>query len=166
MPANDQRSPTLLLIALFKLLKAALLFAIAVGAHRLLSTDVQTTFVHWAHALRVDPDNHIVHAVLSRITGLTPHQLQALSIGTILYGLLFTTEGVGLLLRRRWAESLTVISTALLLPVEIYELAVHVTWIKLSVLITNAAIVAYLLHRLRSSSHRPIPPLSPPPPSF
>ena len=31
-------------------------------------------------------------------------------------------EGIGLLMRRLWAEYLTVIATAILLPLEVYEI--------------------------------------------
>lgn len=154
MDQDERTSSTLIAIGVFKLLKAALLFTIAFGIHRLLHRDLQDSLVHWARAVRVDPQNRFVHGLVSKVSGVSPRKLEAISLGTMLYGALFATEGVGLVLRKRWAEYLTVISTALLLPVEVYELFHRFRWPKLIVLVLNLAIVAYLIWQLRRSRSR------------
>jgi hypothetical protein len=63
---------------------------------------------------------------------------------------LFAIEGIGLWMRKRWAEWLTVIITASLIPVEIYEFALRPNPGKAAVVIANAAIVAYLIWHVRS----------------
>jgi uncharacterized membrane protein (DUF2068 family) len=140
----------LVLIGIFKLLKALLLIALGIGAFRLLHKDVAATTLHWAAVLRVDPDNRYVHEALARVFRVTPKQLKELSIGTFLYAALFATEGVGLLLRKRWAEYFTVITTSGLVPLELFELHRHFTFVKLAVLLLNLLIVWYLVRRLRA----------------
>ena len=51
---------------------------------------------------------------------------------------------------RRWAEYLAVIEVAALLPIDIHELTLRVSPLKIVALVINLAIVAYLLwhHRL------------------
>ena len=100
--------------------------------------------------MRVDPDNRFVHGLLLKIFRVTPKQLKELSIGTFLYAGLFTTEGVGLLLRKRWAEFFTIITTACLIPLEIYELSRHITAAKAIVALVNVLIVWYLAWRVQS----------------
>lgn len=139
----------ILLIGLFKLFKAFLLVMVGIGAHHYLHRDIAQSVNHWVEELRVDPDNFYIHRVLAHIFAITPKQLKALSIGTFVYAALLGTEGVGLLMRKRWAEYFTVISTALLIPLEIYELAKRVTPMKVGVLAINAAIVWYLVVQLR-----------------
>ncbi len=90
-----------------------------------------------------------MHALLSRAFRVTPHQLKTLSGGTFIYAALFLTEGTGLIMRRRWAEYLTIITTGGLVPLEVYEIAKHVTPVKIGVLIVNIAIVVYLVVRVR-----------------
>ncbi len=151
-PANPSKreSPiTLLLIALFKLFKGTLLVIVGAGAIDLLHHDVAETIAHWVDVLRVDPDNRHVHALISHLVAVTPAQLRAASAGTFIYAALLLTEGTGLLLRKRWAEYFTVITTAGLIPLEIYEIAKHVTIAKIIVLIINVAIVVYLVLRLK-----------------
>jgi uncharacterized membrane protein (DUF2068 family) len=142
-------SATLLLIALFKLFKGFLLLAVAIGAVRLLHKDIAESVEHWVHVLRVDPENRYIHRLLAKLFAVTPKQLRELSAGTFIYSGLLLTEGVGLLLRKRWAEYFTVITTGLLIPLEVYELARHFTAAKVAVLVVNVLIVWYLLARLR-----------------
>lgn len=72
-----------------------------------------------------------------------------LAIALVGYGALEGTEGVGLALRRRWAEYLTVLATGFFIPYEIYEVLRHATLFKLGALIVNIAIVVYLAWRKR-----------------
>lgn len=59
-------------------------------------------------------------------------------------------EAVGLWRARRWAEYLTLVEVVVLVPVEIHELTVRVSPLKIVTLVLNLAVVAYLLwaHRL------------------
>jgi uncharacterized membrane protein (DUF2068 family) len=135
---------------LFKLAKALLLIIVGVGAIKLLHKDVAETVTHWVDVLGVDPDNRFIHKMAAKAFGITPAQLKAVSAGTFFYASLLLTEGIGLLLRKHWAEYFTVITTAALIPLEIYELVKHLTAPKMAVLTINIAIVWYLIVRLRS----------------
>ena len=139
----------LILIAVMKLVKAALLIALGIGALRLLHRDLVNTVMHWIDVLRVDPDNRYVHQLLEKIFNITPKQLKALSIGTFLYAALFAVEGIGLWMRKRWAETVTVITTSLFIPLEVYEIFHHFTITRVVVTVVNLLIVWYLVLRLR-----------------
>ena len=146
----EKGSATLLAIAIFKLVKCALLIVVGIGAIRLLHRDVGEVVEHWINVLRVDPDNRFLHKIITKILAVTPHQLEALSIGTFFYAALLGTEGIGLLLRKPWAEYFTVITTGVFIPLEIYEIAKHVSIAKIIVFLVNVAIVVYLILRIRS----------------
>ena len=149
-----RKSPrTLLAIALFKLVKGILLIAVGIGAIKLLHKDVAQTVLHWVDVLRVDRDNRFIHGLLIRAFSISPNQLKATSIGTFVYAGLLLTEGVGLLLRKRWAEYFTIITTGGLVPLELYELREHVTAAKLGVMIVNLAVVVYLVARVRKAGY-------------
>ena len=70
-------------------------------------------------------------------------------LGTFLYAGLFATEGIGLLMRKRWAEYFTIVTTSLLIPLEVYEMFRHFTIVKLLVTLVNLMIVWYLAARVR-----------------
>jgi uncharacterized membrane protein (DUF2068 family) len=152
------RSPTLFLIALFKLTKGILLLIVGIGAFRLLHRDVAETVTHWVDILRVDPDNRYIHRLLGHLLSVTPAQLKAASVGTFIYAGLLLTEGFGLLFRKRWAEYFTIITTAGLIPLEVYELIRHVTAAKIVVFLINVAIVVYLIAHLNESRREGKPP--------
>jgi uncharacterized membrane protein (DUF2068 family) len=146
---NEQlKSKMLPLIGVFKLLKAAGLFVVALGLHRLLRPDQAEILARWAHVVRVDPDNVLFHTLISKLTGLPHRRLAELSLGTFFYGALFATEGIGLLLKKKWAEYFATISTTVFLPLEIYELYKRASALKAIVLIANVAIVIYLIRIL------------------
>jgi len=142
----------LLLIGAFKLIKAILLVAVGIGALRLLHRDVGATLTHWIQVMRVDPDNRYLHGLIEKVFRVTPKQLKELSAGTFLYAALFAVEGIGLMLRKRWAEYFTIVTTTLFIPLELYEIARHFTLMKVAVLLVNLLIVAYLVARVRPAT--------------
>jgi uncharacterized membrane protein (DUF2068 family) len=152
---KQEGAAALILIGLFKLVKALALIAVGIGALRYLHKDLAASVLHWVDVLRMDPDNRFIHPILAKVFSVTPKQLKELSAGTFFYAALLLIEGTGLLLRKHWAEYFTIITTGALLPLEVYELAKHVTVAKVIVLVINAAIVWYLIVRVRSRRHRP-----------
>jgi uncharacterized membrane protein (DUF2068 family) len=149
MPDTRKHPSGLMLIATFKLLKGLGLLAVGIAVHMLANKDLVAQAQHWADLFRVDPHNHYLNALLEKLTTVDEHKLRALSLGTFVYSALFITEGVGLFLRKRWAEFLTVISTAGLIPLEIYELFHRPSFLKAFLLLINAAVVAYLVFEIR-----------------
>jgi uncharacterized membrane protein (DUF2068 family) len=146
---NTQRD-VLRLIAVFKLLKAALLIALAVGVLKLLHRDLAGLVEEIANALRLDPGNRYINAALEKASVLTPHRIKELGLGSLIYGGLFLIEGVGLWFLKRWAEWFTVIITSSLLPIEVYEIHRHPSVVKVVVIAVNVGIVAYLVYQIRS----------------
>lgn len=142
-------------IAAFKLLKGLALLALGIGALRLLHKDVEAIVLHWINMFQVDPHSHYLQKLLAKLSILDDRRLKELSVGTFIYSAIFLTEGIGLALAKRWAEYLTIISTASLLPIELYELAKHASAGKVIALVINLAVVAYLIFELRRFSKRP-----------
>jgi len=154
MRSGKSHSRGLLLIAVFKIFKGLALVAVAIGALRLLHKDVAAETERWIELLRVDPHNHYIQRVLEKLPLLDARKLKELSVGTFFYSALFLTEGIGLALRKRWAEYFTIVSTSLFIPLEIYELIKHASLAKAILLLANAGIVAYLVMELRRTSKK------------
>ncbi len=147
------RSPVhsrgLWLIAAFKLFKGLALLAVGIGALKLLHKDVADQMTRWLDLLRVDPDNRHIHRLLEKLSTLDDRRLKELSAGTFFYSALLLTEGIGLSLRKRWAEYFTIIATSSLIPLEVYELAKRVNLARVILLLINIAVVAYLVVDVR-----------------
>jgi uncharacterized membrane protein (DUF2068 family) len=142
-------SIALVLIGAWKLVEALVLFALGLGLLRYLHRDISAPILHWIHLLRMDPDNKYLHKFLTRVLAISPKQIREFSLGSFIYAGLRLIEGVGLVLRKRWAEYLVVIITAVFIPLEIYELIHRFTPIRLGVLLLNVIIVLYLARNLR-----------------
>jgi uncharacterized membrane protein (DUF2068 family) len=146
-PVTSDRA--LRLIALFKFGKAALLVLIAAGALGLVRPAMAAHAEQAVTALAASGNHRLLPEVLTRLLGLPPHRLEALGAGAFLYAGLFLVEGVGLWRGRRWGEYLTVIATASLVPLELWELSRRLTTVRVLALVLNLLIVAYLIGRLR-----------------
>ena len=141
-------------IAVFKLIKGVLLVAVGIGAIKLLHKDVSELASRWITEMRVDPDNRLIHGLISKLGLMNDHKLEELSIGSFFYAALLLTEGIGLWLKKRWAEYFTIITTCSLIPLELYEIAKRVTVTRIVVLLINAAIVWYLFVQLRNGRRK------------
>jgi uncharacterized membrane protein (DUF2068 family) len=100
-------------------------------------------------ALKFDPESRFVSLLLDKVDLIDVHRLKLISLGTFAYSAVALTEGVGLVLEKVWAEYLTLILTISFLPWELYELTRRPNWFRLSLLLINLAVLAYLVWLLR-----------------
>jgi uncharacterized membrane protein (DUF2068 family) len=138
---------------IFKLVKAAALVGLAIAALSLVDRDVAHGVSGWIDHLH--PTNRYLHELVDRISAFEPSTMRWIGVGTLLYASLFVVEGVGLIRRKLWAEYVTIVVTASLIPIEIYEVIHAESLSKAAVLAVNIAIVIYLGYRLRSDGQWP-----------
>lgn len=150
--ASNERSKggVLRLIAIFKLFKAATLILVGIAALKLFHHDSNETLNHWVSMFGLNPGGRYLDRGITKVLSLPPNRLKDLGFGSFVYAGLFLTEGTGLWLMKPWAEWFTVIITASLVPLEVYEIVRHPTAGKVVVLLINLAVVVYLLLRIRS----------------
>jgi uncharacterized membrane protein (DUF2068 family) len=143
------------LIAVFKLVKAAGLIAIGVGALSMRHVDHDSWLRSWIQALSADPHGKYLTELLAKVTSLHARELREIGVAMMIYAAVFIVEGIGLLGKRAWAEIMTVIVTTSFIPLEVYELIAHRSWAKLAVTLFNLFVVVYLLRRLKREGHWP-----------
>lgn len=141
------------LIALMKLVKAALLIAIGLGALSLRHQDAW--LATWLQAITADPHGRYVSELLAKLGTLDAHTMMHIGVGSLLYASVFVVEGVGLMMREAWAEVMTVAVTISFIPIELYEMVAHRSLAKAVVIVINVAMATYLLFRLRREQHWP-----------
>lgn len=143
------RDPGLVVIAVFKLFKGVTLIALGLGAFRLANPTTLHRLVDWLLHFSLTTGQRFIDKTIDLLSNLTRGHAAALGLGAMLYGSLFTVEGIGLWKGKRWAEYLTVIATSTLVPFEVYELTQRLTMVRVSALIVNVGAVIYLVYRLR-----------------
>ena len=149
MSEKPPSDPFLRIIALFKLAKALLFFFAGVDLLHFLNKDVEARLQNLMASLHVDADNHLAKWCLHAAGQLTNTKLVSLSAICFFYAVLFSIEGTGLYLRKRWGEYFVVIMTGSLLPLEAYEIWHKVTWIKILLTMGNLMILGYLIYVIR-----------------
>lgn len=139
----------LMVIAVYKLVEAVGLLALGFGVLHFLHSDLAKQVAHWIDLLRGDPHSRYLIWLLEKLSKVDEHKLREFSVGTFIYAGVFLGEGTGLAYGKRWAEWLTIATTASLMPFEMYEIFVHFTWARVLVLLVNAVVVGYLIYELR-----------------
>jgi uncharacterized membrane protein (DUF2068 family) len=150
----------LAVIAVFKVVKGLLLLLVGLGLLRLMHAEIATQFSLLIEALHLNADSRIIHALVLKVDALQPHTVLVAGLVSLGYAGLLLLEGIGLWLERSWAAYLTVISTSLLLPFELYEVIDRVSTLRVGVLILNLVIVLYLVSQLKRHALRsraPVP---------
>ena len=153
-PAEKAQKPrfgVLRTIALYKLVKVVLLLGVAYGELRLRDASLAAKLLSWAQARPYGLEHRIVGQLLEWFGSLSVSRIHALRIVTLAYAAVFAVEGIGLWLEKRWAEWLTTIITASLIPLEAWEIILRPTIGKLLILLANVAVVAYLVWHVRKT---------------
>jgi uncharacterized membrane protein (DUF2068 family) len=153
------------IIAIYKLGKAVLFFAVGLGVRNLLHRNVSQFLNDYIIEHQIDPENRFLHGLLHwslvHASDLTDHKIRFFSYLAFFYAAIFLAEGIGLYFRKHWAEYMVLISTGSLLPIEFYELYLSLALWKFAVLLGNLLIVAYLIHRITLEAR--LKSVSPPP---
>jgi uncharacterized membrane protein (DUF2068 family) len=147
MPAHSHRA--LKFIAAFKLVKALGLIIVAVAAFNLVQWRHVVALADWVTQLPFHQGHRFAVEMVDKLLGFGPRKFLAIGTVACIYATVFVVEGWGLWREKRWAEYLTVIVTASLIPFEVWEIFQHFTWLKIFALVLNVAIVWYLIYVLR-----------------
>jgi uncharacterized membrane protein (DUF2068 family) len=148
-------SKGLWLIGIFKIFKSSLLIILALGTLSLVNRDLVAVANRILGILHIDPENNYVHEALVKLALFDPHTLRKIGAGTIFYACMMMTEGIGLVMRKRWAEWFTIIATCSFIPLELYEIVRHSNKAKVGILCINLAVVAYLIYALEDKRGKP-----------
>ena len=105
--------------------------------------DVAESFLEWLH---VSPDAHYAQVFLNLADQVTDGKLWFVAAGAIAYSCLRFAEAYGLWFERVWAEWLALVSGALYLPFEIFEIIRRPDAIRVAIFLINVAVVLYMAY--------------------
>ncbi|MEV6513540.1 DUF2127 domain-containing protein [Streptomyces sp. NPDC051642] len=91
-----------------------------------------------------DLDHSPIVGTIQKTFGYKHSTLVLVAVLLLAYALIELVEAGGLWYAKRWAEYLTVVATAAFLPLEIYELTEHISWLKIATLVLNILAVVYI----------------------
>jgi uncharacterized membrane protein (DUF2068 family) len=138
------------LIGLFKLGKGLLFLLLGLGFATFIQNDTAEQVIGWMRLLSLRQENRYIGNLLSWAIGYDRRGLGALEASILVYALLLLTESGGLLLLKRWAEYLTVFTTACFIPLEVWSDVRRFGLTKTALLVLNILALWYLSVRLWS----------------
>ncbi|MFI5386517.1 MAG: DUF2127 domain-containing protein [Fimbriimonadales bacterium] len=141
------------MIGTYKLISGLVALALGIWSLSFLDHDPERGLERVILRLGLDPQNHVIHSVISALLGVDRKHLRAIEAGTFFYAVLHAIEGIGLIRGRDWAGYLVIIATSSLIPFEIFEIARKMSLLRISLLVLNLSIVIYLFATLRKE-HR------------
>jgi len=161
---RHRRVRYLKIIALFKIFKGTLLFALGFSLLFLNSRPAWLDQISdWADDQLLLRHSKAITFLLNKLQEmLSGGALRATGILALFYCAVLFTEGIGVYMQKRWAEFLMIFATGALIPLEIrhtwHRLLFHGPIIApLVLLLANCFIVWFLYMVLRRDKHPPAP---------
>ena len=142
------------LLAVERLIRGLILSGIAYGIYRF--EGARNSLQHWfdtylplfkpiADRMHVDVQETSPIHLIQKAMHFGHDTLIWAAVGVAAYAGLQFLEGIGLWLLKRWGEYVAVVGTSAFIPWELYEVAHHISLIKVLALLVNLAAVAYLV---------------------
>lgn len=131
-------------VATLEAAKGILVMLAGLGLLSLLHHDAQTLAESVVRHLHLNPAREYPRVFIQAATKLTDARLWLLASGAFAYAVVRGVEAYGLWRARGWAEWFAIVSGAIYLPLEVYELIHHATALKAAILLANAGIVGYV----------------------
>jgi uncharacterized membrane protein (DUF2068 family) len=144
---RNRRRTALRAVASLELTKGLVVLLLGFGAVSMVHKDAWDTAEALLRFLHVNPDrHHYAQVFLNLADNVTDKKLWAVAAGAAAYSIIRFVEAYGLWMQRAWAEWFALISGAIYVPFEAYEVVRRTTLIHVAVLVINLAIVAYMLY--------------------
>jgi uncharacterized membrane protein (DUF2068 family) len=133
------------IVAALEAAKGLVVLAAGLGLFDLMHRDVQAAAERLVRNMHLNPASHYPKVFIDALTRLDRPHLLLLALGALAYSVIRFVEAYGLWRERRWAEWFGALSGSIYLPLEVYNLCLMVTWPRVTVLLTNLVVVAYLV---------------------
>ena len=144
---QHRRRAALRAVASLELAKGLVVLLLGFGAVSLVHKDAWDVAEAVLRFLRVNPDHHrSAQVFLNLADNVTDKKLWLVAAGAAAYSIIRFVEAYGLWRACTWAEWFALISGALYVPFEAYELVRRPTPIHVAVLLINLVIVFYMLY--------------------
>ncbi|MEI7908400.1 MAG: DUF2127 domain-containing protein [Verrucomicrobiota bacterium] len=139
-------------VAVFEAVKGALVLAVGCGLLRLLHQDAHRIAIDFVSLVRLDPAQKYPKIFIELADDITDGRLWFFAGLALTYAVFRFVEGYGLWRERLWAEWLALVSGTIYLPIEIYEVWLRISFVRVFALLANLGVltvIAYVLIRKR-----------------
>ena len=131
-------------VSIFEATKGLLILLTGFGLLAYIHKDLHFAAERLVRHFHLNPASRFPRIFLDLAGHVTDAQLWTLALSALLYAVVRLVEAYGLWHQRHWAEWFAVLTGGIYIPIELFEITRGVTWPKVTLLIVNAGIVAYL----------------------
>ena len=154
---RDHAKEGLRVVSLFEAAKGLLVLLTGFGLLAYVHKDLHQAAEHLVRHFHLNPASGYPRIFLDLADRVTDAQLWLLALSALLYAVLRFVEAYGLWMQRRWAEWFGLLTGGTYVPLEIFEVMRKATWPRVTLLIVNSAIVAYLLFIVYRERQKTVP---------
>ena len=152
---KPSRKPTikkgLRIVAIFEAMKGILVLLAGFGILSFIHKDLHLAAVQLVKVLHFNPAKHYPSIFIDAADRVTDLQLWMLALSALLYSTVRLVEAYGLWNQMQWAEWFGLLSGGMYIPMEVFEVSRELTWPRITVLVVNVGVVAYLADILSKS---------------
>lgn len=135
-------------VALLEAFKGFIVLIVGFGLLAALGHDVEKAAAQLVLRTHLNPAHHYPQIFLQAMSHVDDTRLWLMAGFAALYASIRFIEAYGLWHERRWAEWLAALSGGIYVPLELYEVFRHATWLNLATLFINLLVVAYMVRLL------------------
>lgn len=136
-------------VAVFEAAKGLLILLAGFGLLSIVHQDAQQVAEDIVRHFHLNPASRYPRIFIDVAGNISDPQLWLMAGFALAYASIRMIEAYGLWRERRWAEWLAVLSGAIYVPIEVYEVLSGISWIKVSTLTVNICIVVYMSYALK-----------------
>lgn len=141
-------------IAVYEAVKGAIVLGAGVGLLTMIHKDLAELAEDIVFGLNLNPENHYPQLFIETLGKLDATKIKFIFAFAVVYAAVRFAEAYGLWRMRAWAEWFAIVSGAIYLPVEIYEIFKKPTAFRFSIFTLNLAIVLYLIYIRREARYQ------------
>ena len=141
------------IVAFFEGMKGLMIVLVGLELLKLIHTNIHAEAQQIVMQFHLNPASHYPRIFLDVSEHLSDTKLWALSMISFCYATMRIVEAGGLWFEKSWAEWFAALSSAIYIPIELYELFHGITWAKTVLFAVNLGIVCYLT-RILCKKHR------------
>jgi uncharacterized membrane protein (DUF2068 family) len=150
----NRQTGGLRVVALIEGTKGVLVLLVGFEALSFLHRDIHGAVVQLVEHFHLNPASHYPRIFLDAIEQVNDTGLWLMAVAAAMYSLARIIEAVGLWLRKRWAQWFAIVSGGVYVPIELYEVVQKATWPRLTLLIVNLGVVAYIVFELMKNGDK------------
>jgi len=135
-------------IATLEAFKGLLSLLVAVGIHMLAGRNLQQVAESIVSHAHLNPGGHLPSIFIHAASTFPDSRMSLFALGALAYSLIRLVEAYGLWRGLVWTEWFALVSGAIYIPFEIYEILFHTSIIGVAVFMLNIVVVWYMARLL------------------